>query len=54
MLFDMESDPLQLNNLVNNPKYGELQANLESSLQQEFAKVDDAFTPRQYYIDKWN
>jgi arylsulfatase A-like enzyme len=54
MLFDHEEDPLQLNNLVNNPEYEELQTELELVLQQELEKVGDAFMPRQYYIDKWN
>jgi len=54
MLFDMDSDPLQLNNLVNDPDHEELQAKLAASLQQELAKVGDEFMPRQYYIDKWN
>jgi arylsulfatase A-like enzyme len=54
MLFDMEEDPLQLNNLVNNPEHEELQVKLESSLEQELLKVGDEFMPRQYYIDKWN
>lgn len=54
MLFDMDSDPLQLNNLVDNPDYEELQEKLESALQRELAKIGDEFRPRQYYIDKWN
>jgi arylsulfatase A-like enzyme len=54
MLFDMENDPLQLNNLVNNPEYKELQAQLELSLRRELEEVGDEFMPRQYYIDKWN
>jgi arylsulfatase A-like enzyme len=54
MLFDMENDPLQLNNLVDNPEFAELQAQLGRSMQRELEKVGDAFMPRQYYIDKWN
>jgi len=54
MLFDMINDPLQLNNLVNDPEHEELQTQLELSLQQELEKVGDEFMPRQYYIDKWN
>jgi len=54
MLFDMDKDPLQLNNLVNHPDYEGLQIQLGLSLQQELGKVGDEFMPRQYYIDKWN
>jgi len=54
MLFDMDKDPLQMTNLIDNPEYDELQEKLESSLQQELEKVGDEFKPRQYYIDKWN
>jgi len=54
MLFDMDKDPLQLHNLVDNPEYEELQTQLEQSLQQELEKIGDDFMPRQYYIDKWN
>jgi arylsulfatase A-like enzyme len=53
-LFDLEKDPLQLNNLVNKPEHEELQTQLALALQQELQKVGDEFMPRQYYIDKWN
>jgi arylsulfatase A-like enzyme len=53
-LFDMEEDPLQMNNLIDNPEYEELQTRLGMSLQRELDKVGDEFRPRQYYIDKWN
>ena len=54
MLFDMDEDPLQLNNLVDDPEFAALQARLELSLQRELEKIGDKFMPRQYYIDKWN
>jgi len=53
-LFDLENDPLQLNNLINNPEYAELEIKLDLALQKELEKVGDEFKPRQYYIDKWN
>ena len=53
-LFDNEMDPLQMNNLVNNSKYSELQEKLEGKLQEELKKIGDDFKPRQYYLDKWN
>ena len=54
MLFDLENDPLQLNNLVNRVEHEELQGTLDLALQRELEKVGDEFMPRQYYIDKWN
>jgi len=54
MLFDMEKDPLQMNNLANIPEHEELQKHMSLSLQRELEKVGDDFMPRQYYIDKWN
>ena len=54
MLFDMENDPLQLNNLVNKPEHEDLRKKLELSLQRELEKVGDEFMPRQCYIEKWN
>jgi len=54
MLFDMENDPLQLNNLVNDTEHEQLQKELNIALRQELLKVGDEFMPRQYYIDKWN
>ena len=53
-LFDLEEDPLQLNNLVNKPEHKELQNQLALALRQELQEVGDKFMPRQYYIDKWN
>jgi len=54
MLFDMQEDPLQLNNLVNRSEHKKLQAQLDMSLQRELEKVGDDFMPREYYVDKWN
>jgi len=54
MLFDHESDPLQLKNLVHDPEHEDLQTKLEIVLQRELGKVGDEFKPRQYYIDKWD
>ena len=53
-LFDNDTDPLQMNNLVNKPEYAKLQEKLELKLQEELRKIGDEFKPRQYYLDKWN
>jgi len=54
MLFDMEEDPLQMNNLVDIPEHEELQNHMSLLLQRELEKAGDEFMPRQYYIDKWD
>ncbi|MEZ5043028.1 MAG: sulfatase [Saprospiraceae bacterium] len=53
LLFDNVKDPLQMNNLLNQPGYEQLQHEMERVLQQELKKVGDEFRPREYYIDKW-
>ncbi len=53
-LFDNKKDTLQLDNLVHNPEYKQLQEEMEVVLQNELSKIGDEFRPRQYYIDKWN
>ncbi|VGO13639.1 Arylsulfatase [Pontiella desulfatans] len=41
LLFDCENDPYQMNNLVDNPEYAELQEKMAASLKAELIKVDD-------------
>jgi len=52
--FDNVEDPLQMNNLINNPDFAELQGQLEQQLQTELEKIGDEFMPKEYYLDKWN
>ncbi len=52
-LFDLDKDPLQMNNLVNKQGYEDLQQEMEARLQQELAKIGEEFRPREYYIEKW-
>ena len=53
-LFDHENDPFQMNNLVNQTGYEDLQQQMEARLQQELKRIGDEFRPREYYIEKWN
>ncbi|MDX2415560.1 MAG: sulfatase [Bacteroidales bacterium] len=53
MIFDNEEDPYQMNNLVNNPKYKDLEKELKGLLWKELNNIDDEFKPRMYYINKW-
>jgi arylsulfatase A-like enzyme len=53
-LFDNDADPLQMNNLIDNPEFAELQKEMEQKLQEELTKIGDELRPRKYYLDKWN
>ncbi|MFY0654544.1 MAG: sulfatase [Cyclobacteriaceae bacterium] len=55
MMFDHIKDPYQMNNLMGNKEYSQVEEYLEKKLQNELTKIGDKdFKPRQYYLDKWN
>lgn len=54
MLYDNINDPYQLNNLLDNPKYNDIQNKLDKQLNAELKRVNDPFKTRDYYMDKWN
>jgi arylsulfatase A-like enzyme len=54
MLYDNQEDPYQEHNLVGNPQYASLQAELGDQLDALLKKNGDEFLPGQAYIDKWN
>ena len=53
LLYDNESDPYQLENLVNRPEVASLQSEMESRLQGKLAERNDEFLPGETYIEKW-
>jgi arylsulfatase A-like enzyme len=54
MLFDNNEDPLQLNNLVGNAGYLEIQKELDVQLMNELARIGvDGVKPRSYYLEKF-
>jgi len=53
LLFDNVADPYQMNNLVNNPNYKELQADLDKRLKKRLKETGDEFLPGMEYIKKW-
>jgi hypothetical protein len=53
LLFDNPKDPYQLNNLVNNDNYKEIQADLEAKLQKMLDKRDDKFLDGAEYMKAW-
>jgi hypothetical protein len=52
-MYDNQTDPWQMNNLVNKPEHAELQKQLDTQLKAGLKKIGDDFHPSQYYLDKW-
>ena len=54
MLFNNKKDPYQLNNLVNEKGYADIQRKLDSALMQELLRIGEtAIKPREYYLKKF-
>jgi arylsulfatase A-like enzyme len=53
LLYDNKNDPFQLNNLINNPEYSEIQQQCEKLLAQKLAETRDQFLPGSDYMAKW-
>jgi arylsulfatase A-like enzyme len=53
LLYDNETDPYQLNNLVNQPDYANIQQQLETQLQQKLDHLGDEFSPGLDYVQQW-
>ena len=54
LLYDNESDPYQLNNLVDQKEVSELQKELENLLKTKLKERKDEFMPADYYMTQWN
>lgn len=54
MLYDMVNDPYQMNNLMEDVAYENLQKSMDKKLNKELKKIGDEFKPRSYYLEKWN
>ncbi|MBW1899807.1 MAG: DUF4976 domain-containing protein, partial [Deltaproteobacteria bacterium] len=53
MLFDDLKDPFQMNNLIDNPEYTDIQEKLEDRLKAELHEIKDDFRPAASYISEW-
>jgi arylsulfatase A-like enzyme len=53
LLYDNESDPYQLKNLVGTPAHTDLQKELEGKLQAKLAKTGDTFLRKEQYLKTW-
>ena len=54
LLYDNETDPYQMTNLVNKPEAARLQADLDTLLAKKLKERGDEFQPGPDYIAKWN
>ncbi len=53
LLYDNQEDPYQQRNLIGQTTSARIQADLDSKLQAELKRLDDAFLPGQDYLNKW-
>jgi arylsulfatase A-like enzyme len=53
LLYDDEADPYQMTNLVGTPAAAEVQAKLETLLQDRLKSAHDDFKPAEFYLAKW-
>ncbi len=53
LLFDNMNDQFQMNNLINDPLYTEIQKELDTRLEAELKRLKDDFLPGTEYITKW-
>ena len=53
LLFDNKNDPYQLNNLVDQPEYHELQQELHGKMQDLLEQTNDQFEPGMNYVNRW-
>ena len=54
LLYDNAKDPFQLTNLINNPAYAQIQADLKQILRELLEEQSDDFEPGMNYIKRWN
>ncbi len=53
LLFDNEKDQFQMNNLINNAEYADLQQELDCLLTSKLKERNDEFLSREAYMKKW-
>ncbi|MEI6535693.1 MAG: sulfatase [Verrucomicrobiaceae bacterium] len=54
LLYDNETDPFQMNNLVNKAEHATLQAEMDALLAKKLKERGDEFKPGDEYIAKWH
>jgi len=54
LLYDNQADPYQLTNLCNDPKYSQIQQEVEEVLSRKLKETNDEFLPGPKYMAMWN
>ncbi|MBI1368869.1 MAG: sulfatase-like hydrolase/transferase [Planctomycetes bacterium] len=54
LLYDNQTDPYQLRNLIDDPAANDLKTKLDALLTRRLAETHDDFKPAQVYIDRWH
>lgn len=54
LLYDNETDPYQMNNLVGRPESAKLQADMDALLAKKLKERGDEFKPGAHYLARWN
>jgi arylsulfatase A-like enzyme len=54
LLYDLESDPYQMDNLIGRPEYGALQQRLDARLMQRLKDMGDEFLPGEAYVERYH
>ena len=53
LLYDNQTDPRQMSNLVGKPRHADLQKRMEALLAAELKRIGDDFRPRAHYLRTW-
>ncbi|MEM7533961.1 MAG: sulfatase [Chloroflexota bacterium] len=53
LLYDNQTDPYQLENRINEPAMGDVQAMLDTKLNELLATYDDELLPGEVYLERW-
>jgi arylsulfatase A-like enzyme len=53
LMYDNETDPYQMRNLLDEPKYAALQKQLEAKLQSQLKQRGDQLLPKEHYLKEW-
>jgi len=53
LMYDNETDPYQMTNLLDQPEYAALQKQLERKLQFKLKQTSDKLQPKQHYLKEW-
>jgi len=54
LLYDNQTDPFQMDNLVNKPEQADIQQKLETCLQSKLKQAGDEFLPGTEYMKRWD